>query len=45
MKLPDFLEGLNQGTVEASGENTQNMSDRLLYSELSLKLKRSVNMA
>ena len=45
MKLPDFLEELNQGAEEAFGENGQAMIDSLLYAKLQPKLKRSVNMA
>ena len=45
MKLPDFLEELNQGAEKAFGENAQAMSDSLLYAKLPPKLKRSVNMA
>ena len=45
MKLPDFLEGLNQGAEKAFGENAQAMIDSLLYAKLPPKLKRSVNMA
>ena len=45
MKLPDFLEELNQGAEKAFGENTQAMIDSLLYAKLPTKLKRSVNMA
>ena len=45
MKLPDFLEELNQGAEEAFGENAQAMIDSLLYAKLPPKLKRSVNMA
>ena len=45
MKLPDFLEELNQGAEKAFGENAQAMIDSLLYAELPPKLKRSVNMA
>ena len=45
MKLPDFLEELNQGAEKAFGENTQAMIDSLLYAKLPPKLKRSVNMA
>ena len=45
MKLPDFLEELNQGAEKALGENAQAMIDSLLYATLSPKLKRSVNMA
>ena len=45
MKLPDFLEELNQGAQEAFGEHAQAMIDSLLYTKLPPKLKRSVNMA
>ena len=45
MKLPDFLEELNQGAEKAFGDNAQKMIDSLLYAKLSPKLKRSVNMA
>ena len=45
MKLPDFLEQLNQGAEKAFGENAQAMIDSLLYAKLPPKLKRSVNMA
>ena len=45
MKLPDFLEELNQGAVKAFGENAKSMIDSLLYAKLPPKLKRSVNMA
>ena len=45
MKLPDFLEELNQGAEKALGENAQSMIDSLLYAKLPPKLKRSVNMA
>ena len=45
MKLPDFLEELNQGAGKAFGENAESMIDSLLYAELPPKLKRSVNMA
>ena len=45
MKLPDFLEELNQGAEKAFGENVQAMIDSLLYAKLPPKLKRSVNMA
>ena len=45
MKLPDFLEELNQGAEKAFGENAQSMIDSLLYAKLPPKLKRSVNMA
>ena len=46
MKLPDFLEELNQGAEKAfGGENAQAMIDSLLYAKLPPKLKRSVNMA
>ena len=45
MKLPDFLEELNQGAEKAFGDNAQHMIDSLLYAKLPPKLKRSVNMA
>ena len=45
MKLPDFLEELNQGAEKAFGENAQAMIDSLLYAKLPPKLKRFVNMA
>ena len=45
MKLPDFLEELNQGAEKAFGENAPAMIDSLLYAKLTQKLKRSVNMA
>ena len=45
MKLPDFLEELNQGAKKAFGENAKSMIDSLLYAKLPPKLKRSVNMA
>ena len=45
MKLPDFLDELNQGAEKAFGENAKSMIDSLLYAKLPPKLKRSVNMA
>ena len=45
MKLPDFLEELNQGAEKAFGDHAQKMIDSLLYSKLPPKLKRSFNMA
>ena len=45
MKLPDFLDELNQGAEKAFGENAISMIDSLLYAKLPTKLKRSVNMA
>ena len=45
MKLPDFLEELNQGAEKAFDENAKSMIDSLLYAKLPPKLKRSVNMA
>ena len=45
MKLPDFLEELNQGAEKAFGEHAQAMIDSLLYAKLPPKLKRSVIMA
>ena len=43
MKLPDFLEELNQGAEKAFGDHAQKLT--LLYAKLPPKLKRSVNMA
>ena len=43
MKLPDFLEKLNQGAEKAFGENAKSMIDIMLYAKLPPKLKRSVN--
>ena len=45
VKLPDFLEELNQGAENAFGDHAQTMIDSLLYAKLLPKLKRSVNMA
>ena len=45
MKLPDFLEELNQGAEKAFGDHAQKMIDSLLYAKLPPKLKRSVNTA
>ena len=45
MKLPDFLEELNQGAEKAFGEHAQKMIDSLLYEKLPPKLKKSVNTA
>ena len=45
MKLPDFLEELNQGAEKAFGDHAQKMIDSLLYAKLPPKLKQSVNMA
>ena len=46
MKLPDFLEEVNQGAKKAFGENAKSKIDSLLYAKLPPKLKsRSVNMA
>ena len=45
MKLPDFLEELNQGAEKAFGDHAQKMIDSLLYAKLPPKLKRSFNMA
>ena len=44
MKLPDFLEELNQEAEKAFGENAKSTIDSLLYAKLPPKLKRSVNM-
>ena len=45
MKLPNFLEKLNQGAEKAFGENAKSMIDSLLYAKLPPKLKRLANMA
>ena len=45
LKLPDFLEELNQGAEKAFGDHAPKMIDSLLYAKLPPKLKRSVNMA
>ena len=45
MKLPDFLEELNQGAEKDFGEHAQAMIDSLLYAKFPPKLKRSVNVA
>ena len=45
MKLPNFLEELNQGAEKAFGENAKSMISSLLYANLPSKPKRSVNMA
>ena len=45
MKLPDFLEELNQGAEKAFGDHAQKMIGSLLYAKLPSKLKKSVNMA
>ena len=45
MKLPDFLDKLNQGAEKAFGEHAQVMIDSLQYAKLPPKLKRSVNTA
>ena len=45
MKLPGFLEELNQGAKNAFDETAKNMIDSLINPKLPLKLKRSVNMA
>ena len=45
MKLPDFLEELNQGAEKAFGDHARKMINSLLYAKLPPKLKRSVNMA
>ena len=45
MKLPDYLEELNQGAENAFGEHAQKMLDSPMYAKLPPKLKRSVNMA
>ena len=45
MKLPVFLNDLNQGAQKAFGENAKSTIDSLLYAKLPKKLERSVNMA
>ena len=40
MKLPDFLEELNQGVEKAFGENAKSMIDRLLYAQLPPKTQK-----
>ena len=45
MKLPEFLEKLNQEAEKAFGDHAHKMIDSLLYAKLPPKLKRSVNMA
>ena len=41
-KLPNFLEELSQGAMEAFGENAGNMIDSFLYIKMPPKLKRSI---
>ena len=43
MKLPDFLEELNQGAEKAFGENAKSMIDSLLYAKLPPKLKLNLS--
>ena len=45
MKLPDFLEELNQGAEKAFGDNAQKMIDSVLYAKLPPKLKKSIDIA
>ena len=45
MKVPDFLEELNQGADKAFGENAQAMIDSLPYAKLPPRQKRLVNIA
>ena len=45
MKLPDFLEELNQGAEKAFGHNAQKMIDSVLNAKLPPKLKKSINIA
>ena len=45
IKLPDFLEELNQGAENAFVKMQKNLIDSLLYAKLPPKLKRSVNIA
>ena len=44
MKLPDFLEGINQGAEQPFGENAQELTDSLFYAKLPPNQERSVNM-
>ena len=41
MKLPDFLEDLNQGAEKVIGENAPAVIDSLLYDKLPPKFTRS----
>ena len=43
MKVPNFLEELDQGNEKAFGGNAESKKDSLLYVKLPPKLKRSVN--
>ena len=45
MKLPNFLEKLNQGAENAFGDNAQKIIDSLVYAKQPPKLKRSVKLA
>ena len=45
MKLPEFLEELNQRAEKAFGDKAQKINDSLLHAKLPPKLKRSVNKA
>ena len=45
MKLPEFLDELNQGTGKTLGENAKIMIDSFVYAKLSPKLKLSVIIA
>ena len=45
MKLPYFLEELNQGAEKAFGENSPAMIDSFLCAKMPPEPKRSVNMA
>ena len=45
MKLPHYLDELNQVAEKAFGENAKGAIDKVLYAKWSPKLKRSVNMA
>ena len=44
MKLPDFIEVVNQGAEKAFGENSKTMIESLVYAKILPKQKRSVNM-
>ena len=45
MKLPEFLEKVNQGAEKAFGDHAQKMIDNVFYAKLPPKLKKLVNMA
>ena len=45
MKLPDFIEELNEGAEKAFGENAQARIDSVLCAKMPPKLEHSINMA